>query len=230
MTTRDGGSPGTPRSYIRGVPHALPEGEQLVWEGAPAAGAVASHVFHWRLLAGYFMVMLMLWGMGTEHAVGSPAFMAGLFVRLGASVVAMGVVFALSKAIAATTWYAITSQRLVLRIGMVLPMSINLPFSLLESAGVVTFRDGTGQVAIRMAKGQRIAYIALWPHCRVFHLNHPQPLLRGLADPIRVGELLATAVTAAANVADTDITTRIERRSVAIRHEEGASMPQPVGV
>ena len=47
----------TPR-YIRGVPHPLSEGESLLWEGAPDARAVATHVFHWRPLVGYFGVVL----------------------------------------------------------------------------------------------------------------------------------------------------------------------------
>lgn len=225
MTTREGGSPGTPRTFIRGVPHALPDGEQLLWEGAPTAAAVATHVFHWKLLVGYFAGMLLLWGVGTEHVVGSQAFLASLLMRLGASVLAMLIVFGLSRAIAATTWYAITSQRLVLRIGMVLPMSINLPFSLLESAGVATFKDGTGQVALRVAKGNRIAYIALWPHCRVFQLNNPEPVLRGLADPVQVGDILARAVSATS-----DASTRIERSSVSAPRQDPSSMPQPVGV
>ena len=28
--------------YIRGVPHPLPSGERLLWEGAPSTGAVAT--------------------------------------------------------------------------------------------------------------------------------------------------------------------------------------------
>lgn len=225
MTERDSGSPGTSRTFIRGVPHALPDGEQLLWEGAPTAGAVATHVFHWRLLAAYFSAMLLLWGVSTEHVIGSQSFMAGLLIRLGASLLAMGVIFGLSRAIATTTWYAITSQRLVLRIGMVLPMSINLPFSRLESAGVVTFKDGTGQVALQVAKGHRIAYIALWPHCRVFHVNQPQPVLRGLTDTARVGEILAQAVAAAS-----DATTRIERHTPSDARRDRVAAPQPVGV
>jgi hypothetical protein len=77
-------------------------------------------------------------------------------------------------------------------------MSINVPFSLIASAGIATFGDGTGQVALRLVPGHRLAYIALWPHCRVMYLNHPQPLLRGLADPARVGALLTQAVASAA--------------------------------
>ena len=99
---------------------------------------------------------------------------------------------------ARTAWYAVTNRRIVLKLGMVVPMSINLPFSRVQSVGVAMFRDGTGQVLLTLQKADRLAYIALWPHCRVFHINQPQPLLRGLRDAQAVGALLAAAVEAAA--------------------------------
>jgi putative photosynthetic complex assembly protein len=156
----------TPR-YIRGVPHPLPEGESLLWEGAPDARAVATHVFHWRPLVGYFGVVLLLWMVAAEAPVGSPAFRAGLLPRLALAVVAVAVAVGTAAAVARTTWYAITTHRIVLRIGMVLPMTINLPFTLLQSADVGVFRDGTGQLRLVLARPHRLAYIALWPHCCV---------------------------------------------------------------
>lgn len=190
------GAAGTPQ-YIRGVPHALPEGEHILWQGAPEAAAIFTHVFHWRLFAAYFAAMMALWFATTELSFSSPEFLAGLGVRLGLSLLVIGIVFVLSRIVARTSWYAITSQRLVLRIGMVFEMSINIPFSLLESAAVGVFKDGTGQVVLTIAKPNRLAYIALWPHCRVFSLNQPQPVLRGLSEPKRIGTLLADAVAAA---------------------------------
>lgn len=192
------GAGGTPQ-YIRGVPHALPAGEHILWQGAPQTMAVATHVFHWRLFAVYFAAMLALWATTTEHALSSQPFVAGLTVRVALSLLVLGIVFGLSRVVAQTSWYAITSQRLVLRIGMVFPMSINVPFTILESAGVGAFKDGTGQVALSLVKGNRIAYVALWPHCRVFSFNQPQPVLRGLAEPQRIGSLLAQAVADAAD-------------------------------
>jgi len=180
--------------FIRGVPHPLPAGETVLWEGAPTAGALATHVFHWRFLAGYFAVMLTIWVATTDLAVSSDAFRAGLLLRLSLVAAVMGIIVMLSRVVARTTWYAITSQRLVLRIGMVFPMSINVPFSIVESASVGQFKDGTGQVALRLNKGNRLAYVALWPHCRVFALTQPEPLLRALPNAATVGGILAQAV------------------------------------
>jgi len=213
----------TPR-FIRGVPHPLPAGEQLLWEGAPDARAVATHVFHWRPLAGYFAVVLLLWGVATDAPVGSPAFQSGLAIRLGLAVAALAVALGTAVAVARTTWYAITTHRLVLRIGMVLPMTINLPFTLLHAADLGVFRDGTGQLRLTLQRGHRLAYIALWPHCRVLALTHPEPVLRGLTDPRKVGAILARAVA----VRTEDGALEVAARPAAV--EEAVRRPQPAGV
>ncbi|MFN9797288.1 MAG: PH domain-containing protein, partial [Gemmatimonas sp.] len=109
----------------------------------------------------------------------------------------------------------------------VFPMSINIPFRLIESAGLRTFRDGSGQVLLSLSKGNRIAYIALWPHCRVFRVTHPEPVLRGLEEPQRVAQILSQAV---ASYAEADADTRVERNGPAERMNGGLSMPSPASV
>ncbi len=184
--------------YITGVPHALPAGEHVLWQGAPDARAVARHVFHQRGVALYFAAMMALWTVGTPDRLTSAAFASGFALRMALVVLVLVVLEGLARVVARTTVYAITDRRLVLRIGMVIPMSINIPFTLLTSADVGAFRDGTGQLALKLERGHRIAYIALWPHCRVFTFNQPSPVLRGLLEPAYVGELLANAVSKAA--------------------------------
>jgi hypothetical protein len=186
--------------FIRGVPYPLPDGETLLWEGAPQARPVAMHVFRLPWFAAYLVAMILLWLAETELAFGSSAFFGALAVRVALSATVMAIIAGLSITIARTSWYAITNRRLVLRLGMVLPMTLNIPFTVLESAGVGVFRDGTGQLVLRLIKAQRIAYIALWPHCRAFRITHPEPVLRGLAEPQAVARILADAVAAHGNV------------------------------
>ncbi len=182
--------------FIRGVAHALPDGERLLWQGAPDSGLVARHVFHRWLVVGYFALVTGWWLVGTIGTVEQDAFLPMLGMRLGLAALVIGTVEFLARVVARTTVYAITSRRLVLKIGMVLPMSINLPFSLVRNAAVGRFRDGSGQIALSLVPGSRVAYIALWPHCKVFSINQPQPVLRGLRDADAVAALLRDAVIA----------------------------------
>jgi hypothetical protein len=222
MSSAAGGAP----QYIRGVPHPLPAGERLLWEGGPSTSAVATHVFHWRLLAAYFAIMLAYGAFSTTEPVGTKVWVVSFVVRLGLAAFVLATAFGLAKTVASTTWYAITSQRVVLRIGMVFSMSINIPFKLLASAGVGQFPDGSGQVHLEIVAGHRLAYIALWPHCRVFRLNQPQPLLRGLMEPQRVAAILSDAVAAAAAA---DGTSRVERGEESSRVVDRQTVAQPAG-
>jgi hypothetical protein len=219
----DANGVGTP-AYIKGVPHPLPPGEHVLWQGAPSMRAVATHVFHWRLLAGYLVLMLAWWCVSTSATFASSEFALGLFVVFALSLIALGIVWGLSILVANTTWYAITSHRLVLRIGMVFPMSINVPFTVVESAGVGVFKDGTGQVALKLDKANRIAYVALWPHCHVMRWAQPEPVLRGLIDAPHVGGILAQAVADAA-----DSTSRVQRSQPRETPADARHMPQPAG-
>jgi len=223
MTTAGAGG----AAYIRGVPHPLPAGEHVLWEGAPTGRATATHVFHRRLFALYFAAITVYWAATTALSVGSSDFIAGLGVRLGLAFAVLAIVEVLSRVSARTTRYAITNRRVVLKIGMVIEMSINIPFSTIESAGVGTFRDGTGQVMLSLVKTNRLAYIALWPHCRVFSINHPQPILRGLVDAPHVGALLANAV---AEAAVNDSNSRVERTTAPEARHDASARPLPVGV
>ena len=192
--------------YIKGVPHPLPAGEHVRWEAAPDAGALATHVFHRRLVAMYFVAMLVWWGVATAEPVLSRAFAVGLGIRLALTVVVLAIAEVLASASARTSWYAITNRRVVMRLGVVFPMSINIPFSIIDGARIGTFSDGTGQLALTLGKAHRLAYIALWPHCQVFRFTRPEPVLRALLDPKAVSALLVNAIAA---VAEPDI--RIEQ-------------------
>jgi hypothetical protein len=223
MTDADNGV-GTP-AFIKGVPHPLPAGERLLWEGAPDVFAVAAHVFHWKLLAAYFAAMLVWWVTSTTAAFASKEFAAGLFVAFALSIGALVIAWVLATAVASTSWYAITSKRVVLRVGMVFPMSINVPFTILESAGVGEFKDGTGQLRIKLIKGQRIAYIALWPHCRVFRFSDPEPVLRGLTNPTHVAGILSSAVAEFAAMHGAPLTVHDAATKASVKPSSAGPMP-----
>jgi hypothetical protein len=89
--------------------------------------------------------------------------------------------------------YAITDRRVVIKLGLVLPTTVNIPFRLIEAAECRRFRDGTGQIALRLSREDRIGYVHLWPHVRPWRLRYPEPMLRGLTDVTGVAEHLQAA-------------------------------------
>jgi hypothetical protein len=93
-----------------------------------------------------------------------------------------------------TTLYTLTNRRMVFRIGIALPMAINIPFSAIAAAGVRQGGDGTGDIVLTLTEGNRIAYSNLWPHVRPWRFNAPEPLLCTIGDVNSVADLLAAAL------------------------------------
>jgi hypothetical protein len=175
-----------------GLPERLPAGERLVWQGTPDVSAVAQRVFHWRWVAAYF-ALLFVW-----HLAGVTDWSQPMAWRstLGLAVVyGLGVAlwWALAWLTARTTVYSLTNRRVVMRIGIVLTVTYNLPLRCIEAADLhSTGRDGIGNIALRLEPATRIAYLHLWPHARPGYLALPQPLLRCVPDVAHVAALLAT--------------------------------------
>ena len=196
---------------IPGLPAELPAGERLLWQGAPAWRPLAWRVFHLREVTAYFLLLMSwtafsaAWAHGTAKAV-----LAALGPVTIAAVIACGLIALIARFSARTSVYSITSERVVMRIGMALPITFNLPFAIIETAAVKQDSDGSGDISLALSAENRLAYLVLWPHARPWHLRQTQPSLRALADVAEVSRILARALAAKApaHAVVTDLATR----------------------
>jgi len=182
------------RTWITGVSQPLPAGERLLWSGSPARRPLARHVFHMRLITGYFALLILLGLAGAVReglTLAQIATAAGTQALLAAFVI--GCIWLYAHFTAKSTVYAITDRRVVLKVGLVLPTTINIPFRLIESAECRQFPDGTGQVSLRLTRPDRISFFHLWPHVRPWRLRYPEPMLRGLEQTALVAEFMQRA-------------------------------------
>jgi hypothetical protein len=175
-----------------GLPEALPAGERLLWQGAPDWKLLALHVFHVRTLAVYFSVMVLLQAL---YLLGEPQ--ARLFVPLatsvGLSLTALGLLTWLAWLTARTAMYTLTSKRVVMRIGIVLTLTFNLPLRMVAAASVKPLKNGAGDIALKLAGDDHIAWLNLWPHAKPWALKNPEPCMRLIPEAVRVGERLVQA-------------------------------------
>jgi Bacterial PH domain len=183
--------------YIRGIREPLPDGERVLWQGAPHWWALAVRAFHIRKVAVYFAALL-AWRIAASLADGQTvaAALAGAMGLLAVAALGLGLLALLASLAARTTIYAITTRRVMLKIGIALPIFVNLPSKGIESAQLRTFRDGSGDLPLLLQGDVRLAYLHLWPHARPWQLAHPQPMLRGVRDPARVAAILQDALAA----------------------------------
>lgn len=174
---------------IPGLPGPLPEGETLLWQGSPDWKRLALTALHLRLVALWFAALL-------AFALVSGDGLSGLGPTLVAAVLSLGLLALLAWAMARSAIYSITSKRVVMRYGVALPKCINIPFGIVESAGLRRYRDGTGDLplALRLKRGDRLGWAMLWPHARPWKLARPQPMLRAVPDAERVAAILGQAL------------------------------------
>ena len=180
---------------VRGLPETPPEGERILWQGAPSWRALAWRAFGVRWVALYF-ALICAWqilDMGTAGAEAAAIGKSLLVIGI-VGVVAAGVLALLAWVTAKTTVYTITTRRVVMRIGVALTVTINLPFRWIGSAALKAHGDGSGDIALTTMGETRLAYLMLWPHARPWHIRQPEPTLRGVADAQPVAEILARAL------------------------------------
>ena len=184
---------------VAGLPGPLPEGESILWQGAPRWQAFARRAMRVRLVAGYFVV-LAIWGGAGRLSSGTGWYDVALstlrLTALAGAAIALLMLFA--WLVARTTLYTITTRRVVMRFGIALPITIQIAFPMIASAGSRTWSDGSGDIALNLISGQRIAYLVMWPHARPWRLAKAEPSLRDVADAAAVSLILGRALAASA--------------------------------
>ena len=94
---------------------------------------------------------------------------------------------------ARTTVYTLTNKRMVMRLGIVLTVSFNLPLKRIAAADVRTLEGGFGDISLALQGDDRIGWVHLWPSARPWRINQPEPTLRAIADVQSVALQLSEA-------------------------------------
>jgi hypothetical protein len=179
---------------VRGLPEVLPPGEQLLWQGSPDWRMLARRAFHVRKLVVYFaaLVALRVAVVASGQATAIDLLVSALWMLLlGAT--AVGLMTLMAWLSARGTVYSITDKRVVMRIGIVLTLTFNIPFKRIEAAGLHLDANGTGDLPLTLSGEDRIAWLHLWPHARAWRLARPEPMLRCVPQAAVVARVLAQA-------------------------------------
>jgi Bacterial PH domain len=176
-----------------GLPEALPQGERLVWQGAPEWRAMAIRVFHVRKVAVYLTLMMLIraFTVGTDSTL-TDGIVAGLWC-VPLILLCVGVLTLLAYLSARDTMYSITNKRVIMRIGIALTISYNIPLKLIQAAGLHVGKNGIGDIPLSLADGNKIAFLFLWPHAKPWKVSKPEPMLRCLPNVSDVALRLSNA-------------------------------------
>lgn len=181
---------------IPGLPEDLPAGERVLWQGRPQWTSLARQTFKVRWLVAYFAVFggLRL-AAGLQEHQGMAGFLKLLAV-MGAAAGCLGVVSLMAYLYARMTVYTITTERIVFRIGVALPMTWNLPFKRLAAADLKVRKEGDGDIPLQLVAPNKIAWLHLWPHVQPGHYVNARPTLKSVPAAAKVAAILADAVQA----------------------------------
>lgn len=184
-----------------GLPERLPEGERLLWQGRPDWRVLARRSFHVLKLALYFG-LLVAWVVQSSLAAGDTAAETALDAgrALGLSLVPLALIAAYAWMVARMTVYTVTDRRVAMRVGVALPMTINLPLAQLGRADMNRRADGSGDIALGLVDSGRVSYVLMWPHVRPWRFARAEPMLRGLRDVVPAAQVLARALAASADM------------------------------
>ena len=177
-----------------GLPEPLPQDEIILWQGAPNWKSMAKNVFHLQWLSLYFAVIV-IWQIisvaGSDG--GLAAGWASVALAFGLAVIGLILVGLMAYWSATEALYTLTNRRIVMRVGIVLTVTFNLPYKTLGSAGLRLYKDGTGDIPLQIATEDKIAFFHLWPHVRPWRLAKPEPMMRCIPQAEQVATLLTEA-------------------------------------
>lgn len=180
---------------IRGLPGDLPEGETVLWQGAPNWVLLALDAFKLRWIMGYFAA-LVIWRLvkGISEGVAPASAITTALAVMPLALLAIGIFCFLAWINSRSTVYTITSERIVMRFGAALTKAINIPFKIIESASSNVAPNGNGVVAVKLLAPNKIPLLLLWPHRKPGTIRNPEPAFRCIKDAAICAPILAEAL------------------------------------
>lgn len=180
---------------VPGLPKRLPEGEAMLWQGSPDWKAFAVSAFHLRKIAVYLGI-LVAWQVITAvydgRTLAETVSRGVLFTALAG--MALSIVAGAARVYAKSCLYTITTRRIVIRHGAALPVTVNIPYALVDGVDLQPLAHGRGNIAVTLKPAERASLFALWPSIRPWRWRRPQPAFRCVPRAADVARLLARAV------------------------------------
>ncbi len=185
-----------------GLPERLPQDEFIVWQGSPDVGALAASAFHIKKLVIYFLLLIVAcaWP-ALETQAGAMAVLQAIKWIAPLSLLGLASVWLMAYMTSRATVYTLTNKRVVMRLGIVLTVTFNLPIKQIDSSDVRLLNSGFGDITLALQGSDRIGWVHLWPSVRPWRISKPEPTLRAISDVQEVAVKLRDAWTQATGMA-----------------------------
>ena len=149
-----------------GLPERLPSDEFIVWQGSPDIGALAASAFHIKKLVVYFILLIVAcaWP-ALEAQADAMAVLQAIKWIAPLSLLGLASVWLVAYMTSRATVYTLTNKRVVMRLGIVLTVTFNLPLKQIASSDVRMLESGFGDITLALQGSDRIAWVHCGPVC-----------------------------------------------------------------
>lgn len=199
---------------VRGLPAALPRGEFVLWQGAPSWRAFARQVFYTHIITALVVAGAIARAALTLNAgvsVGTAIGEASVILAFGLA--GVGILMLLAWLVERTTVYTITNKRLMMRVGVAIQKTFNVPFAAIDGAALRSNNKDIGNLSVSLKPDVSLAYLILWPHARPWRMRDTEPTLRAIPKASNVAKLLTDTYTAYVQTHDA-----LQRSGVKVQH------------
>ena len=132
--------------------------------------------------------------MAQRHGANLHVVSVALLHRAALAAIPIALIGLYAWAVSASTIYSITSRRVIIRCGIALPITFNVPFARIDAAGLRLHTIGTGDITLSLCAGDGLPYFALWPHARPWRMARSEPMLRCVRGAREASGVLAQAL------------------------------------
>jgi membrane protein YdbS with pleckstrin-like domain len=184
----------------------LPDGERVLWTGAPDRRALA----RWFLRERWIMLFVLIsFAIGAadalQHTDGAvPRLLGVATLSAVLALVAIVSVRVLAWQIARSSKYVITDRRVYFNIGIVMRADANIPYTSVETIDLRRRPDGSADLMVTLRDEQEIPWLLLFPHMTWRGHRRGRPTFRALRTPQPAADAVVSALRAYATPSGTD--------------------------
>ena len=161
---------------------AIPTGEKIVWYGRPDIRRFCLSAMGLKYVLVYLLFAIIFDIYSNLEGPGISSYIGGILPYILSFSLALILLVLIGISQVVSTFYVITSKRIIIKSGVALIFMLNVPFSKIYNIQKQELSDGTGSISLELLGNKRIPFFACWPSVRPWYFNNPQPTFRCISD------------------------------------------------
>jgi Bacterial PH domain len=208
----------------------LPEGEHVLWSGAPDRRSLARYFLRERWVLGFVFLTFLLQAADVLQRDFPMQRLAGVAALSGVlALIAIVSIRFFAARLEKTSKYVVTDRRVYFNIGIVLRADANVPYADVDGVDLRRRADGSGDLMVSLAGSKEVPWLLLFPHLTWRGSKKGRPTFRSLRDPQAAADAVVGALREYARVTgvDSTVVAAVPPVSAGTMSGAGIAVPSP---